>query len=139
MSTREHNLTCHTHSITPIIICRFTLDLRQVKLPGSSWVSGNQSASLRFVGNAGGSLRFGPDEDEEGEENAGGEHLSQAGISGISVAGKEEHGGTARNDYASELVSVRTWMKGQWITAGTPHVVIQSAVLIKKILISLGF
>ena len=114
MSTREHNLTCHTHSITPIIICRFTLDLRQVKFPGSSCVSGNQSASLRFVGNAGGSLRFGPDEDEEGEED-GDEYLSQAGTSesGISSAGKEEHGGTARNDYAAELVSVHTLWKGR--------------------------
>ena len=72
----QHNLSYNTHSFTPIIICRFTLDLRQAKPPGSAWVSSNQSASLHFVGNAGGSLRFGLGEDEEGEEDVV-EHLSQ--------------------------------------------------------------
>ena len=60
-----------------MIICRFTLDLRQVKSSGSSWASGDQSVSLRFVGNAGGSLRFGVDEEEEFEED-GIEQPSQA-------------------------------------------------------------
>ena len=59
------------------------------------------------MGNAGGSLRFGPDEDEE-DGGDGGEHPSQSGMSGIPIADKEEHGGTVRNDYASDLVSVRT-------------------------------
>ena len=76
-------------SITPIIICRFTLDLRQVKSPGSSWVSGNQSASLRFVGNAGGSLHFGGDDDEEGEEDAV-DQPGQAEGSGVPIEDKEE-------------------------------------------------
>ena len=118
MSTREHNLTCHTHSITPIIICRFTLDLRQVKFPGSSCFSGNQSVSLRFVGNAGGSLRFGPDEDEEGEED-GDEHISErffsqiVEISGVPIADKEEHVDTASNGCAAKLVSMCILGKGR--------------------------
>ena len=89
------------------------------------------------MGNAGGSLRFGLDEDEEGEED-GGEYLSQAGMSGI--AGKEERVDTASNDYAAhaELVSVCTLGERPKITAGTPYVVIQSAVLIANILISIG-
>ncbi|KAI0769540.1 hypothetical protein BC629DRAFT_1595854 [Irpex lacteus] len=60
--------------IPPIIVCRFILNLRQVKHAGSSWVSGGQSHSLRFVGNMGQSLQFGEDEQEEieleGEEPA---------------------------------------------------------------------
>ena len=74
---------------TPIIICRFTLDLRQVKSPGSSWISGSQSASLRFVGNAGGSLHFVGDDDEEGEEDAV-EQPNQAEESGVPIEDKEE-------------------------------------------------
>ena len=87
---------CYTNRFTPIIICRFTLNLRQVKSPGSSWVSGDQSASLRFVGNAGGSLQFGPDDDEEGEED-GGKHLrvSRVEMSSIPSVAEEDDGGLA--------------------------------------------
>ena len=46
------------------MICRFILDLRQVKQAGSSWISGNRSISLRFVGNAGESLQSGTMQDE---------------------------------------------------------------------------
>ena len=47
-------------SFTPIIICRFILNLRQVKpLAESSEVSDNQFTSVRFVGNAGEPLRSG--------------------------------------------------------------------------------
>lgn len=67
------------HSIPPLIICRFILDLRQVKPAGSSWVSGNQSQSLRFVGNMGETLQFGGDDDED-NELVGDEHPAQAGI-----------------------------------------------------------
>ena len=67
-STRSLKLTV-THSLTPIIICRFTLDLRQVSLPRGASLSSKHSVSLRFVGNAGGSLQFGADEGEEDEEN----------------------------------------------------------------------
>ena len=66
---------------TPIIICRFTLNVRQVKSPGSSWISGSQSVSLRFVGDAGGLLQIGANEDEEGEE-AMVEHPGHDGGSG---------------------------------------------------------
>ncbi|KAI0093015.1 hypothetical protein BDY19DRAFT_989699 [Irpex rosettiformis] len=52
-----------------IIVCRFILNLRQVKPAESSWISGSQSGSLRFVGNAGESLRFGADEEDAEEEN----------------------------------------------------------------------
>ena len=91
-------------SITPIIICPFTLDLRQVKSPGSSCVSGNQSASLRFVGNAGGSLRFGPDQDEEEDVV---HHLSQVELYSNPSAAEEENGNmTSRGGPPAEYVSV---------------------------------
>ena len=83
------------------MICRFTLDLRLVSPPGSSWVSGNQSASLRFVGNAGESLRFGPDQDEEDEENTE--------IPGISVADDKDGSGIANGDHAAGCVSIPSW------------------------------
>ena len=55
--------------LTSIIICRFILNLRQVKSPGDSWVSGSgRSLSLRFVGNAGEPLRFGAYLEENGVE-----------------------------------------------------------------------
>ena len=104
LSTHEHKLTCYTRSFTPIIICRFTLDLRQVKSPDSSWLSGSQSASLRFVGNAGGSLRFGPDEDEEGEEDV--EQFAQAEISGVSIADYKDESGIANGVGAAGCVSI---------------------------------
>ena len=78
---------------TPIIICHFTLNLRQVKSPGSSWVSGSRSASLRFVGNAGGSLHFGGDDEEEGEEGV----VEQSGLtegSGVPIEDKEGYSST---------------------------------------------
>ncbi|KAI0084424.1 hypothetical protein BDY19DRAFT_997774 [Irpex rosettiformis] len=65
-------------TLQPIIVCRFILNLRQVKPAGSSWISGNQSGSLRFVGNAGESLRFGADEEPEEEEENTAERLAEA-------------------------------------------------------------
>ena len=59
-------------SLSPIIICRFILDLRQVEpISGNSQTSGSvdRSATLRFVGNAGGSLRL--REDDEDEDDLG--------------------------------------------------------------------
>ncbi len=52
-------------SLPPLIVCRFIL--RQVKPAGSSWVSGNQSHSLRFVGNMGETLQFGEENDNDNE------------------------------------------------------------------------
>lgn len=52
----------------PIIMCRFILNLRQIKPAGNSWID-NQSHSLRFVGNLGQSLQFGGNEDGEGGED----------------------------------------------------------------------
>ena len=46
------------------------------------------------MGNAGGSLHFGLDEDEEGEEGAG-EHLSRVEMSSIPSAVEEDDGGLA--------------------------------------------
>ena len=95
------------------------------------------------MGNAGGSLRFGPDEDKEGEED-GGEHISEqfsqtVEMSGIHIADKEEYVDTASNDYAAhaefKLVSVCTLGERPKITACTPYAVIRSAVLITHILI----
>lgn len=62
-----------------MIVCHFILNLRQIEPAGSSWVSGNQSRSLRFVGNIGQSLQFG----EEGEAG-GGEDMP-----GVEVASAE--------------------------------------------------
>ena len=78
----------HTRFV-PLIICRFTLDLRQVKSPGDSWVSGSQSASLRFVGHAGGSLRFGEHDDEEWEGDAM-EQSHQIEGSSVPIEGKDK-------------------------------------------------
>lgn len=56
-------------SLPPLVVCRFILNLRQVKPAGSFWIFGNQSHSLRFVGNMGESLQFGElDEDLEESE-----------------------------------------------------------------------
>ncbi|KAI0083914.1 hypothetical protein BDY19DRAFT_998115 [Irpex rosettiformis] len=65
-------------TLQPLIVCRFILNLRQVKSAGSSWISGSQSGSLRFVGNAGESLQFGADEKPEEEEENTVEHLAEA-------------------------------------------------------------
>ena len=78
---------------TPIIICHFTVNLRQVKSPGSSWVSGSRSASLRFVGNAGGSLHFGGDDEEEGEEDVVEQSRLTEG-SGVPIEDKEGYSST---------------------------------------------
>ena len=66
------------------------------------------------MGNAGGSLRFGPDEDEEGEENVG-EHFSQAvEMSGIPIYDEDRSppvsiaGLTSRGGPPAEYVSVHT-------------------------------
>ncbi|KAI0086731.1 hypothetical protein BDY19DRAFT_907923 [Irpex rosettiformis] len=65
-------------TLPPLIVCRFILNLRQVKPAGSSWISGNQSGSLRFVGNAGEPLRFGADEEPEEEDENAVERLAKA-------------------------------------------------------------
>lgn len=59
--------TNYACSVSPMIVCHFILNLRQIEPAGSSWASANQSHSLRFVGNMGQSLQFG-DEDANGEE-----------------------------------------------------------------------
>ena len=58
------------------------------------------------MGNAGGSLRFRHDEDEEDEED-GGEHLSQVKISGIPIAAEEEDEGITKGagGHTGECVS----------------------------------
>lgn len=65
----------YTCSIPPIAVCRFILNLRQVKPAGDSTIYDNQSHSLRFVGNMGESLQFG-DIEEEDDELKGDEHTS---------------------------------------------------------------
>ena len=78
-------------SVTPIIVCRFILNLRQANPSGTSRLSDNQSVSLRFVGNAGESLRFGRDEDEEMEVPVGtAEHLTDVQRSGDVSTGGED-------------------------------------------------
>ena len=58
------------------------------------------------MGNAGGSLHFGLDEDEEGEEDGGG-HLSRVEMSSIPSAVEEDDGGLASDGgCTAECVSV---------------------------------
>lgn len=73
-----HTLIDRVHSLPPIIVCRFILNLRQVKHAGSSWVSGDQSHSLKFVGNMGQSLQFGEDQEED-DRLGGDEHTTEFG------------------------------------------------------------
>ncbi|KAI0086742.1 hypothetical protein BDY19DRAFT_995495 [Irpex rosettiformis] len=56
-------------TLPSLIVCRFVLNLRQVKPAGNSWISGSQSISLRFVGNAGELLQFGSDEEEKKQDH----------------------------------------------------------------------
>ncbi|KAI0825869.1 hypothetical protein BC629DRAFT_1586729 [Irpex lacteus] len=63
-----------------MIVCHFILNLRQIEPAGSSWVSANQSHSLRFVGNMGQSLQF-------GVEDANGEEEGVPGVEGPSAEG----------------------------------------------------
>lgn len=72
------SLTNHACSVPPMIVCRFILNLRQFEPAGSSWVSANQSRSLRFVGNMGQSLHF-------GVEDANGEEEDVPGVEGLSA------------------------------------------------------
>ena len=62
----SHTLHLPLYSAIPIIICRFILNLRQVKPPGNSWASsGDQTLSLRYAGEMGGSLHFSTDKESE--------------------------------------------------------------------------
>lgn len=56
-----------SYRLQPLLICRFILNLRQVKPAGSSWVTGSQSASLRFAGDVGNLLGATELEDEDNE------------------------------------------------------------------------
>lgn len=67
-SVSIHTNSQYRYSMPPIIMCRFILNLRQIKPAGNSWID-NQSHSLRFVGNLGQSLQFGGNEDGEGGED----------------------------------------------------------------------
>ncbi len=49
-------------------MCRFILNLRQVRPVGSSFIDGEQSVSLRFMGNVGESLHFGSRGEEEEDD-----------------------------------------------------------------------
>ncbi|KAI0086576.1 hypothetical protein BDY19DRAFT_995862 [Irpex rosettiformis] len=62
-------------TLTPIIICRFILNLRYTKPSGSSYPSNSNSASYRFTGNMGESLSIVGDE-EDGDDYGGGFNYS---------------------------------------------------------------
>ncbi len=58
------------NSLPSIIICRFLLNLRQVKPAGSSWISGSKSGGIRVIGNMGQSLQtIGEEPADEEEEH----------------------------------------------------------------------
>lgn len=69
-----------------------------MKPAGSSWVSGNQSHSLRFVGNIGESLQFGGDDEEnnaleeEAYATAGPDTLPALAIAEASTLGEANEG-----------------------------------------------
>ena len=64
------------------------------------------------MGKAGGSLQFGPDDDEEGEENVG-EHLSRIEMSSIPSVAEEDDGGLASDGgCTAECVSVTHLRRG---------------------------
>lgn len=69
---RLRSLTKHAHSFPSMIVCHFILSLRQIEPAGRSWASGNQSHSLRFVGNMGQSLQFGGEGADKEEEDIAG-------------------------------------------------------------------
>lgn len=71
---------------TPIIVCRFILNLRQVESTESSSASNGQPVSLRFVGNAGELLKSGAEEDILRDE----------------TTSEERSVDTARNDNAND-------------------------------------
>ncbi len=78
---------CHSWdicSLPPIIICRFILNLRQVQPGGASCSSGsNKSISLRFVGNVGQSLQFGPDDTDLEEIDGRSTRADDCGVRAI--------------------------------------------------------
>lgn len=73
-------------------MCRFILNLRQVRPAGSSFIDGEQSVSLRFMGNMGESLHFGGEEEDgnldhcsscvEDSPNAAVDLLTDANVAG---------------------------------------------------------
>lgn len=71
MNVTRSSLMHHNYSASPIIICRFILNLRKLTSGEDSSVSGNQSRSLRFVGNAGRSLQIGEEDENEDELEPG--------------------------------------------------------------------
>ncbi|KAI0086788.1 hypothetical protein BDY19DRAFT_328976 [Irpex rosettiformis] len=88
-----------SQTLPPIIVCRFILNLRQVQPAGSSWISGSQSASLRFAGNAGELLQFGADEEPEEEDNT--VQRSSARVEELNVVTSE-----ANEDMATHIADV---------------------------------
>lgn len=87
--------------MTPIITCRFILNLRQVKPAGDSFILGEgKSVSLRFVDNMGQPLQFGEDE----EDQAINALFSPDGNSAISFASQEVEGRAGGSNH--EVVDV---------------------------------
>ncbi|KAI0086790.1 hypothetical protein BDY19DRAFT_329647 [Irpex rosettiformis] len=96
-------------TVPQIIICRFILSLRKVEPPAGnseSWASSHcHSVSLRFVGNAGESLQFDADSEEEEEFNFDEDYV-HAEESNVTTSDAIEDKG--RRDIDIESVS------GQW-------------------------
>ncbi|KAI0084418.1 hypothetical protein BDY19DRAFT_997771 [Irpex rosettiformis] len=78
--------------IPPIIVCRFILNLRQVKPAGISCISSNQSASvgIRFAGNAGESLKFGEDDELEDDFVERSAHAEERDVLAVATHGNHE-------------------------------------------------
>ena len=106
--TRFFEVNNFMHSFIPIIICRFTLDLRQINVPGSSDDSSEQSFSCRLLGNAGEMLQFAKDGDEPegGEDDADESHIqSTSDITSRGPAAEQTH---VDSEMAGENLSF-TW------------------------------
>ena len=107
----------NTRRATPIIICRFILDLRQVKVSDSSQNSGTQPSSIRFVGNAGESLQFEDDGDEEELSNRADDFDSPHGVDDIGVNRSTTSGMTA-SSFDSHTVSIMCYFEARSLFSG---------------------
>ena len=106
-----------TPRATPIIICRFILDLRQVKVSDSSQNSRTQPSSIRFVGNAGESLQFEDDGDEEELSIHADDFDSPHGVDDIGVNRSTTSGMTA-SSFDSHTVSIMCYFEARSLVGG---------------------
>ena len=107
----------NTPRATPIIICRFILDLRQVKVSDSSQNSRTQPSSIQFVGNAGESLQFEDDGHEEELSIQADDFDSPHGVDDIGVNRSTTSGMTV-SSFDSHTVSIMCYFEARSLVGG---------------------